>query len=151
MEIIITHGVRGESIAATSGGVRIWPDGNNESHKAGTLISFRKKKKDELGPNASHKLMTTLWSHFQRDSAHCMESLWNHTMSEVCFHIIPNKFFNAVRVTDMVNAMKNRAWFLVQMQMSYSCWGVALQQLHFPALKPPVSWPNINLPSVKDL
>lgn len=51
--------------------------------------------------------------------------------------LVLNKFFTAARVTDTVNTVRSTAWFLVQMQMSYSCWGVALQQLHFPAPKTP--------------
>lgn len=77
--------------------------------------------------------MATLWSHSQRDSAQCMVSLWNQTSSDVCFHSCSEQLLHC---SEMVNTVRSAAWFLVQMQMSYSCWGVALQQLLFPALKP---------------
>lgn len=67
--------------------------------------------------------MAPLWSHLQRGRR------WG-----LCFH--PCSSSNSARVL---------------VQMSYSCWGAALQLLRFPALKPSVSGPNINLPTAKDL
>lgn len=96
MEILITHSLWGESVAATSRGVRKWPYGNNESHEAGTLISFQKKR--GVGPSAGPKLMATLWSNSQRDSTRWMINWWKRFWC-----LFPFLFFVAVRVAGNLN------------------------------------------------
>lgn len=54
MEICRTHGLWGGSAAATHSSVRKLPDGNNESHKNGILISFQRKKR-QVRPSSGPK------------------------------------------------------------------------------------------------
>lgn len=64
------HMVFGEglgSAAAAHSWVRKLPDGNNESHKNGILISFQRKKR-QVRPSSGPKLIAPLWSHSQKRS-----------------------------------------------------------------------------------
>lgn len=67
MEICRTHGLRGGPAAAAHSWVRKLPDGNNESHKNGILISLQRKKR-QVKPSAGPKLIAPLWSHSQKRS-----------------------------------------------------------------------------------
>lgn len=67
MEICRTHGLWGGPAAAAHSWVRKLPDGNNESHKNGILISFQRKKR-QVRPSSGPKLIAPLWSHSQKRS-----------------------------------------------------------------------------------
>lgn len=66
MEILLTHSLLGET-AATSGGVRKLPYGNNDSHKKWNSHFLSEKKKRQAGPSSGPELMASLWSHLQKD------------------------------------------------------------------------------------
>lgn len=140
MEICQTHSLWGGSAAGSHSWVRKLPDGNNESHKNGILISFQRKKRQarpSSGPKTNSPAVvssseTQGWGHWEPESEARWDTAaeWEGVLQQLCFFFVPKLLLSWPKI----NLLSFSDWS-ARVACTMSHWAFFGSKLGFDGLK----------------